>query len=250
MIERKTVNQKIKEYQIQEYITNTLQNVGHSHTKLQRTPLGDKVIIFASQPGLIVGRKGQNIKKLTDDLKALFSLENPQIEISEVQSPNLDAKIVGERIAASLERFGAMRFKAIVHKAMTDVINAKALGIEVVISGKVPSTRAKSWRFFQGYMKKCGDVALTGISKAKAVAKLKSGIIGIKVSIMPPTTLLPDRVTILDEETVEQNITADAETRQKEAEVKKQKKRKPKKKKDDKETAEPAEESSRSPESA
>ena len=69
MIERKFVAQKFKEFQIQEYIEENLQNVGHSHTKMVKTPLGEKIILYASRPGLIVGRKGQNIKELTKTLK-------------------------------------------------------------------------------------------------------------------------------------------------------------------------------------
>lgn len=199
MIERKIVAEKIKEYRIEEYISKNLRNSGHSHTKVQRTPLGEKIIIYASRPGLIVGRKGQNIKKLTIELKNRFNLENPQIEISEVENINMDANIVAERIAASLERYGSTRFKGIAHKVMQDVMGAGALGIEIVISGKVPSTRARSWRFYQGYLKKCGDIALVGVNRANASAKLKSGIVGIKISIMPPTTKLPDDMVVRDE---------------------------------------------------
>ena len=195
MIERKLIKQKLKEYQIQHYISSTLQNSGHSHTKLQQTPLGEKVVVFTSRPGIIVGRKGQNIKKLTQTIKKRFAMENPQLEIAEVKDVNLNAQIVAERIAQSMERFGSQRFKGIVHRVMQDSMQAKAKGIEVVISGKVPSTRAKSWRFYAGYLKKCGDIALTGVNKAYAKAKLKSGVIGIKVSIMPPSTKLPDDVT-------------------------------------------------------
>ncbi|MFO8016416.1 MAG: 30S ribosomal protein S3 [Candidatus Woesearchaeota archaeon] len=199
MIERKAVAEKIKEYRIQEYISENLRNSGHSHTKVQRTPLGEKIIIYASRPGLIVGRKGQNIKKLTSDLKNLFDLENPQLEISEVENVNLDSQIVAERIGASLERYGSARFKGVVHKVLQDVMGAGALGVEIVISGKVPSTRAKSWRFYQGYLKKCGDISLTGVDRAHSTAQLKSGIIGIKVRIMPKTTELPDDMEVSDE---------------------------------------------------
>ncbi|MBD3313924.1 30S ribosomal protein S3 [Candidatus Woesearchaeota archaeon] len=226
MIERKIVEEKIKELQIEEYITNNLRNSGHSHTKLQRTPLGEKIIIFASRPGLIVGRKGQNIKKLTQDLKKKFKLENPQIEISEVEDINLDAQIVSERIAASMERYGAARFKGIAHKVMLDAMNSGALGIEIIISGKVPSTRSKSWRFYQGYLKKCGDIALSGVNKAYSTAKLKSGVIGVKVSIMPPTTKLPDDMKIKDMETIEEEMKGKPEGTE---EKKKDKKAKPKK---------------------
>ena len=198
MIERKFVAQKMKEFQIEEYITQSLENVGHSHTKMVKTPLGEKIIIFASRPGLIVGRKGQNIKQLTKTLKKRFNLENPQIEISEVETPNLDAHIVAEKIVDALEKFGSEKFKAIGHRIMTDVMRSGALGIEIVVSGKVPSARAKSWRFYSGYLKKCGDIAIMGVRRANAQAQLKTGIIGIKVKIMPPDIKLPDDIELID----------------------------------------------------
>ena len=199
MIEREFVKAKIKEYQIQEFISDSLKNVGHSHTKVQKTPLGEKITVYTSRPGLIVGRKGQNITKLTKTLKKKFNLENPQIEISEVGNPSLDARIVAERIASSLEKFGSKRFKGILHKAMEDTLHSGALGIEIILSGKVPSARAKSWRIFGGYMKKCGDVAQTQVLKAQARALIKSGIIGIKVMIMPSDVKLPDHIEMIDE---------------------------------------------------
>jgi small subunit ribosomal protein S3 len=200
MIERKFVNQNIKEFEIKEYIRHNLSRVGLSDVKLQRTPLGEKIIISTSRPGLVVGRSGTNITKLTHDLKQVFKLENPQIEIEEVSNVGLDANIIAEMIANSLEKFGIARFKGIGHKAMSDVMNAGAFGVEILIGGKVPSTRAKTWRFYQGYLKKCGDIAVTQIKVAYAAAQLKTGVIGIKVSIMTPDTILPDRMKIIHEE--------------------------------------------------
>ncbi len=196
MIERKFISEKMKEHQIQEFISETLKNVGHSHTKLVRTPLGEKVVIYASRPGLVVGRKGENIKKLTNTLKKKFNLENPQIEIAEVENPSLDAQIVAERIASTLERFGTNKFKAIGHKTMTDVMSAGALGIEILISGKVPSQRAKTWRFYSGYLKKCGNIAVEGVKRARAAAILKTGAIGVQVAIMGPGIELPDAIKV------------------------------------------------------
>lgn len=199
MIERKFVQEKIREFEVHEYISQNMKSVGHSNTKMVKTPLGEKIIIYASRPGLIVGKKGQNIKLLTKTLKKRFNLENPQIEISEVTDLNLDAGIVAERITDSLERFGSEKFKAIGHKVMTDVMNSGALGVELIISGKIPSSRAKSWRFYSGYLKKSGDISLTGVNRAYGQAKLSKGVIGVKVSIMPPTTDLPDKVEIVQE---------------------------------------------------
>ena len=194
LIERKFVAQNLKELQIKEYVRQTLSKVGLSDVKVQRTPLGERILISASRPGLVVGRGGANITTLTRDLKLKFKLENPQIEIEEVQHLGLDANIVAEMIASSLERFGSLRFKGIGHRAMTDVMNASALGVEIFLSGKIPSSRAKTWRFYAGYLKKCGNLALTGVQTAYASATLKSGIIGVKVSIMPPHIQLPDRI--------------------------------------------------------
>ncbi|MBS3135333.1 30S ribosomal protein S3 [Candidatus Woesearchaeota archaeon] len=196
MIERKFVAANMKEFLIQEFIGSSIKGAEHSHTKLQKTPLGERIVIYSSKPGIIVGKKGQNIKQLTKVLKKKFGLENPQIEISEVENPYFDPNIMAERIVNYLEKFGTSKFKSIGHKVMSDVMGAGAMGIEILISGKIPSARAKSWRFYQGYLKKCGDIALTGVKIAYATAQLKTGSIGVKVSIMTPDTILPDKIKI------------------------------------------------------
>jgi small subunit ribosomal protein S3 len=199
MIEREFINRKTKEFYIKKYVENKLHGVGISKIQLKKIPLGEKIIIDTNRPSLIVGSKGANIKELTRHLKKDFKLENPQIEINEVKNIFLDAHIVAQRIASSLERFGSARFKGIGHKVMENVLNSGALGVEIILSGKIPGARAKNWRFYQGYLKKCGDVAVSDVRKAQKAALLKSGIIGIKVSIMPADIVLPDHVEILDE---------------------------------------------------
>ncbi|MBT5740107.1 30S ribosomal protein S3, partial [Candidatus Woesearchaeota archaeon] len=210
MIEREFIAQKTKEYYIKKFVGTKLDKAGVSSIRLKKIPLGEKIIIETSRPSLIVGSKGANIKELTRALKKEFKLENPQIEINEVKNIFLDPAIVAERIAYSLERFGSARFKGIGHKTMENVVNAGALGVEIIISGKIPSTRARNWRFYQGYLKKCGDIAVHGVKHAQTSALLKSGIIGIKVSIMPPDIVLPDHVEILEEpEQVVEEISAE-----------------------------------------
>ena len=84
-------------------------------------------------------------------------------------------------------------------------MNAGARGVEILISGKVPSSRAKTWRFYMGYLKKSGDVAVSGVHTAYAQAKLKTGIVGVQVRIMPSTTALPDDVTYITAEVQDMN---------------------------------------------
>lgn len=196
MIERKFVSQNLKEFEIKEFLVKSLNRAGVAEVRLVRTPLGEKILISASRPGLVVGRSGANIARLTREIKEKFKLENPQIELEEVTDPNGDPHIVAEQIAGALERFGAARFKGIGHKAMTDVMMSGALGVEILISGKIPSSRAKTWRFYRGYLKKCGDIAINQVKKAEVQAFLKIGVIGIKVRIMPKGLILPDKVSI------------------------------------------------------
>ncbi len=201
MIEREFVAQRTKEYQIKKFIEEKLQGVGISQIRLKKIPMGEKIILETSRPSLIVGKRGVNIREMTKTLKHKFRLENPQIEITEVKDIFLDPQIVADRIAGALERYGLSRFKGVGHKMMEQVMNSGAKGVEVVIAGKVPSARARSWRFYKGYLKKCGDIAIVGVRKAQATALLKTGIVGIKVAIMPPNLRLPDHIEVLQEAT-------------------------------------------------
>lgn len=199
MIERKFVSQNIKEFLVKEFLFKELSRVGLSDVKLQRTPLGEKIIVVASRPGLVVGKGGSNISRLTRELKERFNLENPQIEIEEVIDPRGNAAVTAELIANSLERFGTARFKGVGHKALGTAMEAGALGIEVLISGKIPSSRAKTWRFYQGYLKKCGDISISGVDEAVQIARTKTGVVGVQVRIMPGSTVLPDKIKIVDQ---------------------------------------------------
>ncbi len=234
MIERKFINQKLKEFQIQEYVGNLLRGTGYSHTEIQRTPLGEKVIIYTTRPGVVVGKKGENINKLTTVLKKKFKMENPQIEIGDIPNPMLDVNYIADKIASTLERFGSNRFKSVGYKTLQNILDAGALGAEIVISGKVPSARAKMWRFKAGYLKKSGDIAENYVQKGFAVAKLNSGIVGIRVSMMSPDIKLPDKI-IFHSQAKEAIQEVKAETPKVEAkpEVKEKPKRKPRKKKEE-----------------
>ena len=229
MIERQFVNQKVKEFQIKEFISAELGKSGYSHLEIQRTPLGEKVIIYTVRPGLVVGKKGENINRLTAILKNKFKMENPQIEIGELDNPNLDSDLVADKIASTLERFGSKRFKSIGYRGLQEILDAGALGAEIVLSGKIPSSRAKSWRFKAGYLKKSGDISMSKVSKTTINANLKSGAVGIKISIMTPDIILPDKIIIKPKIIVEE---IDEEPKEKPKEKKETKEEKPKVKKE------------------
>ena len=235
MIERQFLTRKIKEFQIEEFMSSVLDKAGYSHTEIQRTPLGEKVIIFTSRPGLIVGKKGANIKDLTEVLKRKFQLENPQIEVAEIENPNLNPRSVARHIIHTFERFGPKRFKSIGYKTLQDIMDSGAIGAEIVISGRgVPSSRAKSWRFKAGYLKKSGDIAENFVSKGFATAHLKSGAIGIKVTILTPDVELPDKIKIYAvgeiKQEVKQEIKQEVKEEKKQEKHEEKKEKKPRKK--------------------
>ena len=230
MIERKFIKHNVTENKIKEYIMSALGRAGIGDIKLQLTPLGEKIVVFSSNPGLVVGKEGSNIKELTYSLKRNFGLENPQVELSEVPDANTRAQIVADRIAGSLERYGTNNFKGVMHRTIGDVMRSGVRGIEVVISGKIPGARAKCWRVLSGYMKKCGDVAVVGVQFARATAKLKSGIVGVKVRIMPFGLTLPDTVIIREEE-AKQDMPGEGKEVEKKEEPAKEEEKKAEKKK-------------------
>lgn len=202
MIERKFVAGKLKELQIQKFMGKHIGKGKYSYFEIKKTPLGEKVIIHTSRPGLVVGKKGENINLLTQALKNRFKLENPQIEVVEVERADLDAQTMAEHIVNILERFGPKRFKSVGYKTLQRIIDAGAMGAEIIIGGRgVPSSRARSWRFYGGYLKKSGDISESLVLKGQSVANLKSGSVGVKVKIMLPDTPLPDKIKINEPET-------------------------------------------------
>jgi len=198
MEERKFIRLKKEEFGIKESIRKNLGMGKISKLDIEYTPVGEKIIISTSRPGLVIGRKGEKIEELTKMLKTRFKLENPHIEINEIENPLFDAQLVADEIAMALERRGNLKFKVIAYKKLQEIMNAGALGCELRITGKLPSERAKSWRFAEGYLKKAGESSKE-IDRAEAIALTKTGIIGVKIAIMNPTARVYDKIEI-DEE--------------------------------------------------
>lgn len=195
MDEKKFVNFKKEELGVKEYIKNDLGKGRISEVNIEYTPVGEKIVIATSKPGLVIGKRGEKIDELTRVLKKRFKLDNPHIDIKEIMEPKLDAQLVADEIAMGLERQGTLKFKVIAYRMLQDIMARGALGAEIVLSGRLPSERAKSWRFAQGYLKKTGDPAQV-VDRAMAQAVSNMGVTGIKVSILPPNAHIHDRIIV------------------------------------------------------
>src|SRR3972149_6154759 len=198
MEEKNVVKFKKEEFAVREYIKTSLGKGKVSRVKIEYTPVGEKIIISTNRPGLVIGRKGERIAELTNVLKNHFKLENPHIEIDEIMNPEYDSQIMADEIALGLEKFGPLKFKVIAYKALQKIMDAGALGAEIRLSGKLPSSRAKSWRFAQGYLKKVGDSAKV-VDRAQSIAMTRPGVVGVKVEILSPTAELKDKIEVNDD---------------------------------------------------
>lgn len=223
MEERKFIEVWKGELAIKEFVKKSFGMGKISNVKIEYTPVGESIIISTHKPGLIIGKRGERISELTEVLKKKFKMDNPHIDINEIKKPELDAQLVADEIAMSLERFGAGRYKAVGYKMLTRIKDAGALGAEIRISGKIPSDRARTARFAFGYLKKTGDSAKI-VDRAKAVAKDKKGIVGIKVAILSKDAKINDKFEV-DEKMINE-IKKNIEFEESESEKKNKKKTK------------------------
>ncbi|MFA5061478.1 MAG: 30S ribosomal protein S3 [Candidatus Pacearchaeota archaeon] len=197
MEERKFIEVRKDEYNIKNFVKRMFGKGRVSRIKIEYTPIGEKIIVSTHRPGQIIGKKGEKIAELTEILKKRFKMENPHIDIEEIKFPEFDAQLVADEIALTLERFGASKYKAASYKVLAKIKKAGALGAELRVSGKLPSDRARSWRFHFGYLKKTGDAANV-VNRAESIAETKQGVVGIKVAILPPNVNIHDQI-IIDE---------------------------------------------------
>ena len=221
MEEKKFVNVRKDEFNIKQFVKKTFGKGKISNVKIEYTPVGEKIVIATHKPGLIIGKKGEKIEELTEILKKRFKMENPHIDIAEIRKIEFDAQLIADEIALSLERFGSMRYKAISYKVLSRIKNAGALGVEIRVSGKLPSDRARSWRFAYGYLKKTGD-ASNIVDRAESVAETMQGVIGVKVAILSPGKKIHDQINIDDD--LINNINRNSSFSEEKKEVKKKKK--------------------------
>lgn len=194
--ERKFVAENVRRVLLKEYLMKEVSRAGFGGLDVQRTPMGTSVVLATERPGLVIGRRGQTIKTLTSVIEDRFGFENPQIEVHEVENPNVNAQIMAEKLAFSLER--GWHFRRAGHSTVRRIMESGARGCHIIIAGKLTGQRKRTEKFKDGYIKFCGEPKIEFMSKGYAVAKMKQGIIGVTVEIMRADAVLPADVTVLD----------------------------------------------------
>ncbi len=214
--ERKMVTENIRRYLLTEYVKEETARAGFGGLDIQRTPMGTHVKLITERPGIVIGRRGSEIKKLTRDVEDRFHFDNPQIEVEEVRNPYLNAQIMAEKLANALER--GWHFRRAGHSTVRNIIRAGAKGCQVILSGKLTGQRHRMEKFKSGHIKFCGEPKLKWIKEGFAVAKVKLGVIGVKVQIMDPKAKLPDDIEVFSPKKEEKKSKKDEEKEMEEAE--------------------------------
>ncbi len=193
--ERKFVTENIRRVLLKEYMMKRVGRAGFGGLDVQRTPMGTRVTLITERPGLVIGRRGEAIKSLTKAIEEDFKFNNPQIEVQEVENPNLNAQIMAEKLANALER--GWHFRRAGHSTVRRIMESGARGCQVIIAGKLTGARHRTEKFKEGHIKYCGQAKLNFMHQGFAVAKLKPGVMGVTVQIMDPKAKLPDEIDII-----------------------------------------------------
>ena len=167
--------------QLDEYLAATLKDAGYGGVDVQKTPIGTRITLYVTRPGLVIGRKGIGIKDITSKLEEKFGLTNPQISVMEVTVPELNPKIMCNRIGQLIERGTAFRRACL--WTINTISNAGALGVEVTVAGKLRSERAHFEKHSSGVLPKSGDVAEKVVKVGITHVRTKMGLMGIQLRI-------------------------------------------------------------------
>ncbi|SDF11664.1 small subunit ribosomal protein S3 [Halorubrum xinjiangense] len=188
--EHQFIEDGLRRSQINEFFADELGRAGYGGMDVAQTPMGTQIVLKAEKPGMVIGKGGKNIRKITTELEDRFDMDDPQIDVQEVDEPDLNAQIVADRLANALER--GWYFRKAGHTTIDRIMDAGALGAEIVLSGKVTGARSRVEKFNRGYIKHNGEPAEEVVDHGQGVAVMKLGTIGVNVKIIPPGATLPD----------------------------------------------------------
>ncbi|MCQ5362292.1 MAG: 30S ribosomal protein S3 [Candidatus Methanomethylicia archaeon] len=184
------INKSSKNMIIDNYLRNELKRAGYAGVEFQKTPLGNRVVIYAERPGMVIGRQGATIRELAHVIETKYGLENPQIAVVPVQNPELNARIMASRVASALER--GIHFRRAAFVALRQIMEAGARGAEIVIRGKLSTERSRYEKFRSGAILKAGEPRKYAVDRAVTSVLLKPGVFGIQVSIYLPVKTVDD----------------------------------------------------------
>lgn len=172
---------------IRKYLKARLPNAGISKVDISRTSKTITITIYTARPGIVIGKGGEEVNRLKDEVKQLTnsgaeknSSKNVQINISEIKRPELDAALVGANIAHQLQK--KVSYRRVVSKVIQSTMRMGADGIRINVAGRLGGAEiARSEKFSEGRVPL--HTLRADIDYVLTEAHTQYGIIGIKVWI-------------------------------------------------------------------
>jgi len=170
------------DHQLRVYIKKKLKDASVSRISIERPAKKCNITIHTARPGIVIGKKGEDIEKLRAEVSQMvgMNIQDVRINISEVRKPELDAQLVAEGIAQQLER--GIMFRRAMKRAVGNAMRLGALGIKVTVSGRLNGADIARSEWYRE-----GRVPLhtlrADIDYGFAEARTTYGIIGVKTWI-------------------------------------------------------------------
>ncbi|NJL94898.1 MAG: 30S ribosomal protein S3 [Anaerolineae bacterium] len=170
----------LEDFDVRRFLQKELKPAGLSHVEIERTPPNQvQVTLYTAKPGIVIGRKGDNVKKLRQALEDMTG-KKIRVEVEEVSKPDMDAKLVAENIASQLER--RIGHSRAMKRAIGQAMRQGALGVKIMVSGRLAgSEMARREHQMEGRVPR--NTLRSNIDYATAEASTAYGVIGIKVWI-------------------------------------------------------------------
>ena len=175
---------------LKDYLREAIKDAGFSHAEISKTPVGTRVALHVTRPGIVIGRKGSGIRALTDKLATDFGLKNPQISVVEIEKPELAPSVMCNRMASHLERGTA--FRRATMWTLKQIMEGGAMGVQITISGKLRGDRSAFEKHTQGILPRAGHHAEIIVDEDIAHVKTAMGLIGIRIRIARKEKLIPE----------------------------------------------------------
>ncbi len=169
-----------EDVKIRKYISYRLPNAGISKVEINRTSKKISITINTARPGIVIGRGGEEVNKLKNELRQLTNKKDAQINISEIKRPELNASLVGASISQQLKK--KISYRRVINKAMQATMRMGADGIRINIAGRLGGVEiARSEKYSNGSVPL--HTLRANIDYSLTEAQTPYGIIGVKVWI-------------------------------------------------------------------
>jgi len=168
----------LKDIEVREYLKKKLFSAGISKIVIERPAKNAKITIYTARPGVVIGKKGEDIESIRAELKKRMNLPDVALNIEEVRKPEIDAQLIAESITSQLEK--RIMFRRAMKRAMQNAMRLGAQGIKIMSAGRLNGIEIARTEWYRE-----GRVPLhtlrANIDYGTAEAKTTYGIIGVKV---------------------------------------------------------------------